>query len=79
MAVIKSMRRDYPDIKKIAFLSPDDGAIPYIIPHVEKVLKEEGFEPVGDLIPITNETEDFNPFVARILDLGDEVEAVLRP
>ena len=76
MAVIKSMRRDYPDIKKIAFLSPDDGAIPYIIPHVEKVLKEEGFEPVGDLIPFPNETEDFNPFVARILDLGDEVEAV---
>jgi len=75
-AVIKSMRQDYPDLKKIAFLSPDDGAIPYVIPHVTKVLEEEGFEIVGDLIAFPNETEDFSPFVARILALGDEVEAV---
>jgi branched-chain amino acid transport system substrate-binding protein len=69
IAIIKSMRRDYPKVKKLAVVSPDDGSIPYIMPKVDYYLKENGFTRVGDVIEFPNEMEDFSPIVARILGL----------
>jgi len=75
IAVIKSMRRDYPDAKNVALPSPDDGAIPYLMPKVEDLLAEYGFTVAGEVIPFPNEMEDFSPIVAQIQALED-VDAV---
>ena len=75
IAAIKSMRRDFPEMKNIALVVPDDGAIPYQIPIVRKLLAENEFTVVGDLIKFPNELEDFSPIVAKILSLKG-IEAV---
>jgi branched-chain amino acid transport system substrate-binding protein len=75
IVIIKSMRRDFPNMKNIALVSPDDGSIPFIIPKVEYYLDQNGFSVVGDLIDFPNEMEDASPIVARILDLKG-IEAV---
>jgi len=70
IAVIKSMRQDYPQAKTIALVSPDDGAIPYLMPKVKDLLSQNGFTVAGDTIPFPNEMEDFSPIVAKIFSLG---------
>jgi branched-chain amino acid transport system substrate-binding protein len=67
IGIIKSMRRDFPQAKKIALATPDDGAIPFLIPKVLDVLEANGFTLAGDVIPFPNEMEDFSPIVAKIL------------
>jgi branched-chain amino acid transport system substrate-binding protein len=66
IAAIKSIRRDFPEAKNIAIATPDDGAIPYLMPPVEALLAENGFTVVGEIIPYPNEMEDFSPIVAKI-------------
>ena len=75
IAVIKSMRRDFPNLKRIALVTPDDGAIPSLMPLVKNILAENGFTVVGDVIRFSNTLEDFSPIVAKILSLKG-VEAV---
>jgi branched-chain amino acid transport system substrate-binding protein len=75
IAVIKSMRRDYPEAKNVALASPDDGAIPYLMPKVEDLLEGNGFTVAGGVIDFPNEMEDFSPIVAKIMALED-VDAV---
>jgi branched-chain amino acid transport system substrate-binding protein len=66
MAVIKAMRKMYPDAKKIVIATPDDGAVPYLIPKVKKMLEVVGCTPVGDVIRFPNQMEDFSPISAKI-------------
>lgn len=75
IAAVKSMRRDFPGAKNIALATPDDGAIPYLMPPVVDLLEENGFVVAGDIIPFPNEMEDFSPIVAKIQALGS-VDAV---
>ncbi len=75
IAIIKSLRRDYPNLKNIAIASPDDGSPPHIMPWVNAYLDEYGFSTVGDVILYPNEIEDTSPIVAKIMAL-DGVEAV---
>ena len=69
IGIIKSMRLDFPQAKNIALTTPDDGAIPFLIPKVIDVLEDHGFTVVGDVIPFPNEMEDFSPIVAKILTI----------
>ena len=75
IAAIKCMRKDFPEMKKLALAAPDDGAIPYQMPIVRELLAENGFEVVGDLIKFPNELEDFSPIVAKMLSLKG-IEAI---
>jgi branched-chain amino acid transport system substrate-binding protein len=71
IGIIKSMRRDFPQAKNIALATPDDGAIPYLIPKVLDVMSANGFTLAGEVIPFPNEMEDFSPIVAKILATKD--------
>jgi branched-chain amino acid transport system substrate-binding protein len=64
---IKAMRRDFPQAKNIVLASPDDGAIPFLVPKELDVMADNGFTLVGDVIPFPNEMEDFSPIVAQML------------
>jgi branched-chain amino acid transport system substrate-binding protein len=67
-AALTYMKEVYPNVKKVVFLHPDDGAIPYLNDRVKKMLKGGGIEMLGDTIGFNNETVDFSPIAAKILD-----------
>ncbi len=71
IAAVKSLRRDFPQAKTMVIATPDDGAIPYLIPKVLTLLEENGFTLAGDVIPFPNEMEDYSPIVAKILAVKD--------
>jgi branched-chain amino acid transport system substrate-binding protein len=57
----------YPEVKKIAVLTPDDGAIPHITPRVMQITKERGISLQGDLIGFAMDTVDFTPIVKKAM------------
>jgi ABC-type branched-subunit amino acid transport system substrate-binding protein len=70
IAIMKSMKRDFPDVKNIVIASPDDGSPPFIMPKIEYYFNELGLNRVGDVILFPNEMEDFSPIVAKILSMS---------
>lgn len=71
VAVIKYFRDNYPDVKKVAIVSPDDGAPPYLVPMVTKLLAAEGMSIVGEPVIYPNEMVDFSPIVAKLNAIKD--------
>ena len=65
MTAIKGMRKEYPNVKKIVIVTPDDGAVPYLIPKVKKMLEISGCTVVGDTIKFPNQMEDFSPIAVK--------------
>lgn len=66
-AALTYMKELYPEVKKVIFTHPDDGAIPYLNGRMKKMLASEGVEMIGDTIGYNNETVDFSPIVAKII------------
>jgi hypothetical protein len=62
----KVAKKEYPNIKSFAIATPDDGAVPYLIPMIKKMLPDYGYKVVGDVIPYPNEMEDFSPIAAKL-------------
>ncbi len=71
IATLKVIKKEYPKAKKIAFVTADDGAIPYLMPRVKKLLPQYGFAMAGDTIAFPNEMEDFSPIAAKVNSLKD--------
>ena len=71
LATIKFYKKHYPNVKKLAFVTPDDGAIPYLTPIVKKLFADNGMSMVGDPIGYSNEATDYNPIAAKINALKD--------
>jgi len=67
-AALTYMKQLYPNVKKVVFLHPDDGAIPYLNDRVKKMLAGGGIEMLGDTIGFNNETVDFSPIAAKVLE-----------
>ncbi len=65
-AAIKYLKKTYPNVKKVAIVTPDDGAVPYVIPIAKNLLAAQGISVVGDVIPYPNEMQDFSPIVAKL-------------
>jgi len=69
IAAATYMKELYGDkIKTVVSLHPDDGAIPYVEPQYKKLLAAAGYTMVGNLIGYNNETVDFSPIVAKIMN-----------
>ncbi len=68
--VMKVMKKDLPNVKKVVLTSADDGAIPYIIPLVKKALAAKGYTAI-DVVTFPNEMEDFSPIAAKANAIKD--------
>ena len=68
---IQAMKKEYPNLKKVAIVTPDDGAIPYLIPKIKKMLELNGYTVVGDTVGYPNEMEDFSPIAAKLNAIED--------
>jgi branched-chain amino acid transport system substrate-binding protein len=61
---IKAMKKEFPNVKKLVVTTADDGAPPYMMPKVKKILAADGMS-VIDTILFPNEMEDFSPIAAK--------------
>jgi ABC-type branched-subunit amino acid transport system substrate-binding protein len=71
IGALKVMKKEFPNVKKVAVVSPDDGAIPYLIPLVENLLQKNGYIMAGDVVAFPNEMEDFSPIAAKLNAIKD--------
>jgi branched-chain amino acid transport system substrate-binding protein len=71
IAAMKYLRQAYPEVERVALVTPDDGAVPFMIPIVIDLLADHGITVVGDAIAYPNEMVDFSPIVAKVLSLED--------
>jgi branched-chain amino acid transport system substrate-binding protein len=70
MAGVKFLKQAYPNVKKVVVVNPDDGAQPYLLPIVDKLLENEGFE-ILDTIVYPNELQDFSSIATKISSYKD--------
>jgi branched-chain amino acid transport system substrate-binding protein len=66
ICAFKAIKKEWPDAKKIAVVTADDGAIPYLMPRIKKLLKSNGLTMVGDTVGFPNQMEDFSPIGAKL-------------
>ncbi len=71
LATIMFYKKHYPNVKKLAFVIPDDGSIPYLTPIMKKLFALNGMSMVGDPIGYSNEATDYNPIAAKVNALKD--------
>jgi len=74
-AAAKYLKTNYPNVKTVVIVTPDDGAPPYVIPIATKILAAEGISVVGDPVIYPNETQDFSAYVAK-LNAVKEADAI---
>jgi ABC-type branched-subunit amino acid transport system substrate-binding protein len=77
VAATKYLKKTYPNVKKVALVTPDDGAVPHLIPKVKKLLENDGLSIVGDIIAYPNEMQDFSPISAKI-NAAKDADAVFQ-
>ena len=70
------IKEHYPDVKVIQLILPDDGAPPYLMPHIEAAAAELGFT-ILDPILVSFGVEDFVPIATRIN--ATDADAVMYP
>jgi branched-chain amino acid transport system substrate-binding protein len=76
VAGVKAVKQEFPSVKKVALLTPDDGSVPYIIPAVKRVLALNGYTVAGEPVAYPNEIQDCSPIAAR-LDAIKDADAIL--
>jgi len=74
-AAAKYLKANYPNVKSVVIVTPDDGAPPYVIPIATEILAAEGISVVGDPVIYPNETQDFSAYVAK-LNAVKEADAI---
>ncbi|MGD0917995.1 MAG: ABC transporter substrate-binding protein [Thermodesulfobacteriota bacterium] len=71
IAAFQFLKKNYPKVKKLAYIMCDDGSIPYLSPIIKKLFKEHGFTMVGDLVSFPPEIVDFNAIAAKLNTIKD--------
>ncbi|MGA7678256.1 MAG: ABC transporter substrate-binding protein [Dehalococcoidia bacterium] len=71
IAAAKYLKQTYPNVKKVVLVTPDDGAVPYLIPKVKDILQAEGLSLAGDTIAYSNDMIDMSPIAAKINAIKD--------
>lgn len=66
MAAWTATKKEFPNVKTFAVVTPDDGAVPYLVPIAKKLMTDYGFTMVGEAVAFPNEMEDFSPIAAKL-------------
>jgi branched-chain amino acid transport system substrate-binding protein len=75
IVAIKAMKKEFPNVKKVALMMPDDGSAPYLVPALKRVHAQYGITMVGDVVLYPNEMQDFSPIAAK-LDAMKDADAI---
>ncbi|MFC1863648.1 ABC transporter substrate-binding protein [Thermodesulfobacteriota bacterium] len=71
IGAFKVIKKEWPDAKRIAVVTADDGAIPYLMPKIKKLLELNGLTMAGDTVGFPNQMEDFSPIAAKLNAIKD--------
>ena len=71
VAGVNYVKDHYPQIKKIAVVTADDGSVPYVKPVFKDALAAAGMSLAGDFVLFPNETQDFSPIAAKLNSIKD--------
>jgi branched-chain amino acid transport system substrate-binding protein len=63
------LKEAHPEIKTIAVLHPDDGAVPVIQKHIKRVAKKNGMELAGKIVPFALDTVDYTTVTKKAIAL----------
>ena len=75
IVAMKALKKEFPNVKKLTVMMPDDGAAPYLVPALKRVHAQYGVTMVGDVILYPNEMQDFSPIAAK-LDAMKDADAI---
>jgi branched-chain amino acid transport system substrate-binding protein len=76
-ASIKFIKKNHPNVKSVAIVNADDGAVPYLKPLIAKALQENGISVAGDWVLFANEMVDFSPIASKLAAL--KADAIFHP
>ncbi len=68
---IQALKKAYPNVKKVAVITPDDGSVPYLIPFAKGALASAGYEVVGQTITFPNNTQDYSSIAIKLNAITD--------
>jgi ABC-type branched-subunit amino acid transport system substrate-binding protein len=71
IVAMKAMKKEFPNIKKLALVMPDDGSAPYLVPAIKRLHAQYGVTMVGDVVLFPNEMQDFSPIAAKLDAIKD--------
>jgi branched-chain amino acid transport system substrate-binding protein len=71
VAATKYFHKAYPNVKKVAIVTPDDGAVPYVIPIAKKLLAQQGISVVGETVAFPVEKQDLSSIAAKLNAIKD--------
>jgi len=75
IVAMKALKTEFPNVKKVALMMPDDGSAPYLVPAIKRVHAQYGITIVGDVVLYPNEMQDFSPIAAK-LDAIKDADAI---
>jgi branched-chain amino acid transport system substrate-binding protein len=70
MVAIRAMKTEFPTVKKVVFVCPDDGAMPYLVPKLKKILEQNGYA-ILEAVGLPNEIVDFSPIAVKLNAIKD--------
>ncbi|MGA2108813.1 MAG: ABC transporter substrate-binding protein [Syntrophorhabdales bacterium] len=68
---LNAAKKEFPNVKKLAIMTADDGSAPYLTAAVKKLLPRYGFAMVGDVVAYSNELQDMSPIAAKLNGMKD--------
>jgi ABC-type branched-subunit amino acid transport system substrate-binding protein len=71
LAAAEFMKKEFPNVKKVALITPEGGTTPYVIPRVQKVLELHKYTVVGETVEYPNEMIDTSPVAAKLNAIKD--------
>ena len=70
----KAVKKEFPNVRKLAIVTTDDGSVPYLEPVMRKILASQEYT-VLDVITYSADTQDCSPIAAK-LNAIKEADAV---
>lgn len=71
LIALTAAKKEFPNVKKIAMMTADDGSAPYLTAAVKRILPRFGYTMVGDVVAYSNELQDMSPIAARLNAIKD--------
>jgi branched-chain amino acid transport system substrate-binding protein len=66
LASIQFFKKNFPKVKNLAIVRPDDGAQPYLMPILKRAFSDNGLVMAGDPVLYSNESVDLSSVVAKL-------------
>lgn len=71
VAAAKVMKKEFPDVAKVAIALPDEGTLDFVLPKFLRAIELQGYTVAGEAVAYPNEIEDLSPIAAKLNAIKD--------